>query len=574
MRPTKTLLGKDAREAIIKGVTAIYEPVKRTLGPQGKTALLYRTYNRGSRITDDGVTVSECQDPKNPHVRLVANAFKEMCKRTVEKVGDGTTTTAVIGGRGTLDAIALLMRGGGSEFVAKKQGSKGIGVMTLRNNILATADLVKKKIREKAQKVETLEQLEQIATISVKDAELGKVVAKMAMEVGVDGHIDVVEGYKGEIETEVIKGFRFPAKPGANAFINNQARFESVTEDCHVMVTNWGLENAGMIGKVFQKLNEHTTKIVVIAPAFSDNVLINMVEANKAGYEIIPVKAPSLRTAQFEDLCIASGARFINKDKGEDIRNVTFRDLGFCKKLVVKGAEVREDAVMTGGRGSHSEFNVAPEDAEKVDTPVTRHIKMLKGQLEETREDVQKKLLERRIASMASAVGIIRVGDSTQAEALYRKLKLEDAVYACKAGLRGGFVKGGGLCLKEIVEELELSDDDILKAALLHPYELIQGSVDGGIKITDDIIDPADAVYYAVEHASGVMAALITVDIITPETPDYMLEEGNFAIANSLVELGLAMRQHFGLIKENEVEMERDRMKGLSVDELIATDNG
>jgi chaperonin GroEL len=574
MRPTKTLLGKDAQEAIIKGVSAIYEPVKRTLGPQGKSALLYRTYNRGSRITDDGVTVADCQEPKNAHIRLVAQAFKEMCKRTVEKVGDGTTTTAVIGGRGTLDAISLLQKSGSSEFTAKKRGNASIGVMTLRRAILATAAKVKVKIKEKAQKVTTLEQLEQIATISVKDVELGKVVAKMAWDVGIDGHIDVVEGYKGEIETEVIKGFRFPAKPGANAFINKPERFASEVEDCHVLVTNWTLDNAGMIGKVFQKLNENTTKIVVIAPNFSDNVLINMVNASKAGFEIIPVKAPSLRTDQFDDLCTAAGARFIDKNKGDDIRNVVFRDLGFCKKIVVKGAEIREDAVMTGGRGSHSEFNVAPEDSEKVDTPVTRRIETLKKQLEETREDVQKKLLERRIASMASAVGIIRVGDSTQAEALYRKLKLEDAVYACKAGLRGGFVKGGGLCLKEIVEELELPDDDILKSALLHPYELIQGSVDGGIEITDDVIDPADAVFYAVEHASGVMAQLITVDVITPEMAEAMPEEGNFAIANSLVELGLAMRQHFGLIQENEVEMERDRMKGLSVDELIATDTG
>ena len=121
-RPTKTLTGQKARDAVYKGVMSIYEPVKRTLGPEGKTALLYRTFNRGSRITDDGVTVAECQEPKDPHVRLAAQAFKEACKRTVEKVGDGTTTTAVIGGRLMSDVYAFLSESGnGVDYTSKRK---------------------------------------------------------------------------------------------------------------------------------------------------------------------------------------------------------------------------------------------------------------------------------------------------------------------------------------------------------------------------------------------------------------------------------------------------------------------
>lgn len=569
-RPTITLEGAKARAAVLRGVNSVYSPVRRTLGPEGKTALLYRTFGRGSRITDDGVTVADTVEPKDPHVRLAAQAFKEACKRTVEKVGDGTTTTAVIGGR-LMNDIYSMTEGNSSEFTARKS-SQSIGVATLRAKILATSAKVQAKIKEKAVVVTDLGDLERIATISVKDAALGKVIAKMAHQVGVDGFIDVVEGYKGEIETEIIKGFRFPAKPGAKAFVNNPARYEMLMEDFHVLITNYALDNASEVAHLFKSFNEHTSKIIVIAPSFSDDVLINMVAAVKAGYSIMPVKVPSLRTEQFEDLAINCGARFIDKNKGRSLRSVTFHDIGFVEKMVIKDTEAREDAVVTGGAGTREVLKAGDELAKT--SAVKDRIEMLKGQLAETREEQFKKLLERRIASMSSAIGVIRVGDSTQASALYRKLKIEDAVYACKAALRGGYVKGGGLCLKEIVEELDLPDTDILKAALLEPYILIQASVEGGIEITDDIIDPAEAVYYAVEHATGVVAALAMVEVITPELEQEDPGEGNFAIAKMVGELAIAMKLHLGLIQANEVEMERDRMKGITVDEMVALDTG
>jgi hypothetical protein len=173
---------------------------------------------------------------------------------------------------------------------------------------------------------------------------------------------------------------------------------------------------------------------------------------------------------------------------------------------------------------------------------------------------------------MASAVGVIRVGDTTQASSLYRKLKIEDAVYACKAALRGGYVKGGGLCLKELAETLE--EDDILRPALLAPYEQIQSSVDGGVEIGEEIIDPAEAIYWALDHAANVVANLATVEIITPELEDPIHGEGELAIARALNEFVLTDRINKGQLKEAEREMELDRMNGLTVDETINLDNG
>lgn len=586
-RPTKTLLGKQARQAILKGVNAIYEPVRRTLGPQGRNALLYRSYNRGSRITNDGHTIAQCQEPKDIFARLVAQAFKETCAKTNSIVGDGTTTTAVIGGKLQNDVSVILSEG--SSFSANESGK--IGPMTLKKKILESAKLVKEKIKESAKMVKDLDELEKIAIVSVEDEKIGKIVAEMAWEVGVDGFVDVTEGYKGEIETEVIKGMRFPAKVAAKAFVNNPARYEMMAQDCYVLITNYALDSAGDIGYPLSKLNSPPnaiTKIIVIAPSFSDNVLVNMVTAVKAGYFIYPVAVPSLRTEQFEDLSIFCGAKFIDKNKGKQIRSITHADLGFLEKLVVKDTDAREDAVATGGKGMNEEVVNYAEDVEvegtdgkkkkkkvykeKFSSPLKERIEILKGQLIETKQDSFKKLLERRIASISSAVGIIRVGDSTEASSLYMKLKIEDAVYACKSALRGGYVKGGGLCLKEIADKLP--DTDILKSALLAPYAQIQSSMDDGILISDDIIDPMEAVWYAVEHATSVVANLATVDIITQEIEDNMPGEGDFAVARALNELVLNDRIHKGQLLESQRESALDMMGGLNADEMVALDNG
>lgn len=560
IRPTKTISGSKAKEALRKGVNAIYEPVRATFGPEGKSALLYRTMNRGNRMTDDGVTVAECQEPKDQFVRMAAQTFKESCKRTVEKVGDGTTCTTILGGKLFNEIYKQIDE---NQNVFSSGGKKG--VVTLKKEILKAAEQVKEEILKKAKKIETLEDLEHVAIISVKDQALGKLVAKMAWDVGVDGFIDVVEGYKGQIETEVIKGMRFPAKVASKAFVNNPNRYEMIATDSPIVITNYGLDNVADFASTVNEIGKTTSKLIIVAPSFSENVMVNFVNAIKTGYFIYPVLAPSLRTEQFEDLAIYCGATFIDKNKGKKLQNVRQEDVGFIEKIVVKDTELKEDAVVTGGKGN-IEIQLSTE-GEKIKTKVEERIDILKGQLEETKQEQFKKLLERRIASMASAVGVIRVGDSTQASSLYRKLKIEDAVYACKAALRGGYVRGGGLCLKEIADQLP--DDNVLKTTLLAPYEQIQSSIDGGVEIGEDVIDPTEAIYYAVEHATQVVANLITVDSITCEEEDPVPEEGNFAIARVLKELVITDKINKGQLKEGESEAYRDSLGGLTDDEFV-----
>lgn len=581
MKPTITLQGDKARAVAYKAVNQIYNVVKSTFGPEGRNALLFRAWNRGSRITNDGVTVAECITPRDLHERLVADVVKESAKKTNEKVGDGTTFTTIFAGHLFNKLYKQLSNQDGGIDVG---GNSSIGVISLKKKIVKSAKNIQELVKKEAKKVKTLKDLEKIAAVSVQDEELGKIVSKMAWEVGLDGFIDVVEGYKGEIETEIIKGFKFPAKVPGKAFVNNPAKYEMLAQDCPVLITNYTLDNMKQIAQSIGEMLKKNPKLIIVAPQFSEPVLeqfwktmfaVNQQgQVTRRGIDIFPVKVPSLRTEQFEDFAIYCDANFINKDKGNKIENASLEDLGFLGKLIVKDSEAKEDAIATKGAGDTNNVVGKLDNGTNIEgvSPVQERIKILKKQREETRQDQFKKLLDRRIASMASAVGIIRVGGSTDAENLYQKLKIEDCVYACKAALKGGYVKGGGVCLKEIADKLP--EDDILKETCLAPYEQIQSSVDGGLEIGEEIIDPADVIYYGIEHAVGIVSNLITLDSIVVELEDFGQHDGMYAIAKQIQEFVVSDKINKGQLKESEAEAWKDAKGGLTDEEFIALDKG
>jgi chaperonin GroEL len=556
MKHTLMLQDGKALEAIKKGVEAIVEPVKRTLGPECGSTLMYRTFNRGPRNVDDGFYTAEVIVPKDPFTRLVADFFKEAVKRTNQIVGDGTSTTAVIAGtlfQHVYEKLSPKIQG----FTAAKATTKH-GVMALKREILAKANEIKEQIRKVSKPVKTLQELEKISAISLgDDNEISKAVAKLAWEVGTDGFIDVVEGYKGEVEIERADGFRFSAKIADKVFVNKKERFEMIVEDAAIFITNHKLDNDVLVQYIITKCAE--SKIVFVAPDFSQLVLAKMALSQKTGVFAWPVKVPSLRTEQMEDMAIFTDAILVDKNKGQKLENINGKECGRLQKIIVKDVESREDAIIMGGKGENG-------------TAVKDRIKVLQGQLAETKEPQFKKLMERRIASMASGGGVIRVGAATEAESLPLKLKVEDDVYACRAALRSGFVKGGGLCLKEIADELP--DDHILKSALLAPYNQIQANAEGNLTIGKDVIDPTDAVYFALEHAASVVSSLITVKNLIPEAPEVEQGEGEMAIAKAINSYVSAWKREKGIMTENEKLAEQDARGGMTEDEVVALDNG
>ncbi len=548
---TKILCGAKARKKILEGVNLIYDTTKITLGPEGKNALLPRTFNRGPRITNDGITIAELAKlTKDEHVSQAAESFIESAKRTNELAGDGTTTTAIIGGY-LINKIFNSMSDSDTPILQAPNQKTKIqkGVRALRKDMLVAKDLVIEEIKAKAKPIKTLADLEKIALVAIgkEDKEAAKTVAKITWDVArdangdfIDNYIDVVEGYKSEIETEVIKGMRFPAKVAHRAYVNNPERFEMVAEDVPVLITNYKLESVKQIAGILERTN--VSRLALVAPNFSPAVLKWLGEAiSKGGYMLYPIKVPALRTEQMEDLAVYTGATLIDKDTEKKLENVIMGDLGFAEKIVVKDVENKEDAILLGGRGEKVKRGQG--------NLITERQKILKGQLVEQRNEMTRMSLERRIANLSSAVGVVRVGASTNNEALYLKLKIEDGVFACKAALKEGYVKGGGICLRDIAKKLP---ENILTDALIAPYNQIQTNAGGKLDIGKDIIDPAKVVRLEVEHGVSVASAMITTDISVPYLRDKSPADGYEDIAWAIRGFTNLQAIQLSLVKENQ----------------------
>jgi chaperonin GroEL len=568
-KTTETLIEAQARKKILAGVNKVNNAVKLTLGPEGRNALLPRTFNRGPRITNDGVTVAElAKQLPDVHERLVAEAFVEGSKRTNELAGDGTTTTSVIGAYIINQVLGELSHQDipSAQLTGVKSLKKG--VRAIRQEIKDAKELVIKEIKEKAKPIKTLGELEKIATISIgkEDETVAKTIAKMVWEVARDGagnfinnHIDVTEGYKQEIETEVVKGMSFPSKVAHRAFVNKPERFEMVAEDVAVFITNYKLDNPYEVVDILNRVK--VPKIALFSPDFSSGVIKSLIETTKNGLFCYPVKCPALRTEQLEDLAVYTGATVIDKDTGRKLSGVTNEDLGFAGRIIVKDTENREDAILLGGKGEKMKIGSG--------TRISDRCEKLKGQIKEARNELTRMQLEKRIANLSSAIGVIRVGATSSAEGLYLKLKIEDGVFACKAALEEGYVEGGGLCLKKIAEKLP---ENILTKALKEPYEQIQKNAGGQLEIGKDVIDPAKVVRLEIEHGVSVASMIITTDILIPETREKNPAEGYETIAKAILKWAYFDAKHKGLLKDSEDEAENDRNKAF--EEVMLNDKG
>ncbi len=563
--PTDVLIGSKARKAILRGVRAVADAIKPTLGPAGQSAILPRSFNRGPRHADDGYFVAENVIPKDPHERQAAESFKEGIKKTNDRGGDGTTSTGVV-------AAALLeeaMRQIPDESVIAAIGIGNKGKKTvreLRQEMNQAKDLVLAEIKASAKPIKTLADLEKIALVSIgeEDAEAAKIVAKLVWDIGRDGagayidnHIDVVEGFKDEIEVEQVKGMRFPAKVAHKGFVTRPERLEMEIVDTDVFITNHKLDNPYDVVALLNRLK--VTKLAIFAPDFSAAVLTSLGASFKNGVHAYPIKCPSLRTEVMEDLATYTGATLADKDTGKKLESVTRDEFGFASKIVVKDIEAREDAILLGGKGE--KYKIGQNNA------ITERCEMLKKQIKESRNDLTTISLQKRIASLSSAVGIIRVGAATGKAAGYIKLKIDDGVYSCKAALEEGYVEGGGICLKKIAEKLSKS---ILTEALKAPFEQIQKNAGGDLKIGKEIIDSAKVVRLEVVHAVDIAATMITTGMSIVEIPEKTAGDGSVDVAQAIKQFAFYFAKHHSLIKESEDYAEEERNKEFET--VVASD--
>ena len=476
-----------AQEKTIEGVNEIVDTVKITLGPCGRNVL---TDKKGaSRITNDGVSIASDIVLKDELANTAAQAIVEAGIKQRDMVGDGTTT-------------AMLLTGAIVKEATSKIGISGFGEnpMSLKKQISKSCEVVVEELKKMSVPVKTKEELERVASLALEDEKLGKMVADIVGKVGKDGFVSVDDTYGYEITNEVVQGMKFYGTyayklPKEFADMKKKAMFE----DSPILVVDGQFESLEALTYVLNVVQNTLKKkcVVIIAESFSKEVL-NLMTRVAVDYKfpILPIKTPSLTDEAREDISLFTGAKFFTQQTPETQifeKATRHEDYGWADKVIVD----MEDVIIVGGKGDKK--------------AIENRIKELKEHVKIEKTLEFKKRIERRIASIAGKVGIIKVGANTDAEKYYLMKKLENAVNSSKAAMEEGIVPGGGLALKKIAEKLP---KDILTEVLKAPYKQIQENAGGNLKIGKDIIDPVKVTRIALQNACSLAGMLITTGAI------------------------------------------------------------
>lgn len=493
--------GKEATDKILLGASKLAELVGSTVGPNGKNVIIQRKY-KSPIITNDGVTVARFTQLDDEIEDLGAQVLVEACMKTNEQAGDGTTSTAIMANQIVKDALER----------------KPIDITQTEGNVMDTFRAIQKEkaevvkiIKKQAQKT-SQKDIENIITTSLENAEFGKIIAQMIEDVGESGYISVEDNWATQygMSTETIKGMKFLGTYVSPYMVTNGKK-EAIWEDTFVLVTNHHIHSINQLTELTKAIATKGKKqLVVLAEKFEKEVIEQLNAYIKQEYalrsqgkavdtfKVLAVKTPALTSEEFEDVAVFLDAKFIDKNASLKLEDTRTEDLGFVKKIVVNTDEV----ILTEGRGK-----------------VGERLTILKEQLETERDPMFKEKLLRRIASLSSGVGIIRVGAMTEQERTYWKYKIEDAVYAAQAAREEGYVKGGGLCYAEIADML--GKDAVLYNALKSVNEKIKENAGGTITISSKVIDPAKVARLVVENACSAAGTLITCGgAISEERPD------------------------------------------------------
>lgn len=486
--------GDEARGRIFRGVELIGKIVGATLGPAGRNAIIYRKY-KPPLITNDGVSIARHTYMEDEIEDLGAQTIVEAAMKTNEQAGDGTTTSVVL-------AVALVKecfeRINGDEVLGPKTNS-----MALKRDIENAKNKAVQSLISMSRPLEPGD-LKSIISTSLENLEYGEKIAEMIEAVGKDGYISVEDNWATQygVETEVILGMKFLGKY-ASPYMMTNARKEAVWEDAPILVTNHRIESVEQLKPLFEELNKQQVRKLVVIGGYSEGVdafskpfitiLANSIIAAQSGkpgiLSILAIKAPSLTSPELEDVAAYVNAKFVDKSTGWKLKDVMVSHLGGAKKIVVN----ESDTIITGGNGI-----------------ADQRIAILQEQLDTEKDQMFKEKLKRRIASLSSGIGVIRVGAMTESESGYLKLKIEDAVAAAKAAIEEGVVPGGGLALKEVAEQL--GEDNILYKVLQEPYNKIQENAGQPFEISPEVLDPVKVTRLALLNAVSAAGILITTE--------------------------------------------------------------
>lgn len=519
--------GDDARKKIYAGVKAVADAVRVTMGPKGRNVILERSYGSPT-VTNDGVTVAKEIDLEDKFENIGASLIKEAASKTNDAAGDGTTTATVLA-----DAIARE----GLRYI-----TSGVNPFALSRGLHKAVNALVEKIADVSIKLETKDQIKQVASLSAQDEVVGELIADVMEEIGKDGIITVEEGKAMGLEKDVVKGMQFDQGYLSAYFVSDATRMEAVLENVHVLITDKKISSIKDLLPVLEQLGATGKReLVIIADDLDGEALATLVLNKLRGIlNIIAVKAPGFGDRKKEilkDIAAVTGATLITEEIGLKLEDATLDMLGRAVKVIAR----KDKTTIVWGQGDEA--------------TIEARINEIRVQIENTKSDYDKEKLAERLAKLAGGVAVIRVGAATEMEMKNKKYKIEDALNATRAAIEEGIVAGGGTVLVKLmdtVDNAEYLDADerigaeIIKEAIQYPIrqiannagykgdwvvEQVKGNIDlnygfdartGEFKdlFAAGIIDPAKVERVALLNAVSAAAMLLTTDAVVTDKPE------------------------------------------------------
>ena len=418
------LFSEKAREALKKGVDALADVVKVTLGPKGRAVVIDRGFGNPV-VTHDGVTIAKEIELPDKIENIGAALVKEVASKTNDAAGDGTTTATVL-------AQVLIKEG-------IKNIASGVDPVGIYNGINQAYEAAISKLKSLSKPISGREAVAQVATISARDEKIGELIAEVIDEVGKDGVVTVEESQTLGLEKDIVEGLQFDRGYISAYMATNQERMEAVLEDPYILVTDQKISSINDMLPLLEKIVKGGKKeVVIIADDIEGEALATLVLNKLRGvFTVLGVKAPGYgdrKKAMLEDIATVTGATFISSELGRKLETVELSDLGQAHRVVAD----KDNTTIVGGKGDKK--------------AIEERIAQIKKQIEATDSSFDKEKLQERLGKLFGGVAIIRVGAATEVEQKEKQHRIEDAVSATKAALEEGIVPGGGVAFVRAAE--------------------------------------------------------------------------------------------------------------------------
>jgi chaperonin GroEL len=517
---------QDARSKLLTGVNTLANAVRVTLGPKGRNVVLEKSFGSPT-VTKDGVTVAKEIEIEDRFENMGAQMVKEVASKTSDNAGDGTTTATVL--------AQAIFREGSKLVVA------GMNPMELKRGIEKAVESIVGELANMSKATRDSQEIAQVGTISANnDATIGAIISEAMEKVGREGVITVEEAKSMDTVLEVVEGMQFDRGYLSPYFVTDPERMESVVEEPMILLHEKKISNMKDLLPLLEQVARQGKPLVIVAEDIEGEALATLVVNKLRGtLNVAAVKAPGFgdrRKAMLQDMAVLTGGQVIAEELGLKLENVTTKDLGKAKRIVID----KDNTTIIDGAGSKKD--------------IEGRVNEIRKQVEDTTSDYDREKLQERLAKLVGGVAVVKVGAATETEMKEKKARVEDALHATRAAVEEGIVSGGGVALLRAQKSLETLETDneeqhagvsIVVRAIEEPLRRIaeNAGIEGSIVVdkvknakgnqgfnaqTEEyedlmkagVIDPTKVVRTALQNAASVAALLLTTEAMVAEKPE------------------------------------------------------